>query len=93
MKPEEVETLQTRTAPERRHPADAIRGTNETKAGMRLLQPLGVALMSVAVVWWITFHTKVGALGRGSACSSPRRLVARPSTRPSCKAISPIVPS
>jgi MFS family permease len=68
MKPEEVETLQTRTAPERRHRADAIRGTDEPKAGTRLLQPLGVALLSVAVVWWITYYTKVAGISGAWEC-------------------------
>jgi len=68
MKPEEVEALQIRTAPERRHPADAITGTDDTKPGIKLLQPLGVALIAVALVWWITFYTKVGGIGGAWEC-------------------------
>jgi hypothetical protein len=69
MKPAEVEALQPHKAPERRHPSDAIRGTEETKsARIALLQPLGLALIAVAIVWWITFYTKVGGMGGAWEC-------------------------
>ena len=69
MKPEEVEALQPHKAPERRHPSDAIRGTEEMKgARTALLQPLGLVLIAVALVWWITFYTKVGGIGGAWEC-------------------------
>jgi len=67
MKPEEVEALQPHAAPERRHPSETAR-PDETRASIALLQPLGVALMSVALVWWITFYTKVGGIGGAWEC-------------------------
>ncbi len=71
MKPEEVEALQPHKAPERRHPSDAIRGTEEMKgARTALLQPLGLVLIAVALVWWITFYTKVGGIGGAWECLS-----------------------
>jgi MFS family permease len=69
MKPEEVEALQPHKAPERRHPSDAIRGTEEMKgARTALLQPLGLVLIAAALVWWITFYTKVGGIGGAWGC-------------------------
>jgi MFS family permease len=69
MTTKEVEALQLHKAPERRHPSDAIRGTEETKkARIALLQPLGIALIGVAIVWWITFYTKVGGIGGAWEC-------------------------
>ncbi len=68
MKPEEVEALQTKTARERAMHAVEIRGRDEAQPGIRLLQPIGMALIAVAVVWWITFYTKVGGIGGAWEC-------------------------
>jgi MFS family permease len=68
MKPAEVEALQTKTARERALHAVEVRGRDETHSGIRLLQPIGVALIAVAVVWWITFYTKVGGIGGAFEC-------------------------
>jgi MFS family permease len=68
MKPKEVEALQTKTARERAMHAVEIRGHEETRPGIHLLQPIGMALIAVAVVWWITFYTKVGGMGGAWEC-------------------------
>jgi MFS family permease len=68
MKPEEVEALQTKTARERAMHAVEIRGSDDRHPGIRLLQPIGMALISVAVVWWITFYTKAGGIGGAWEC-------------------------
>ena len=68
MKPAEVEALQTKTARERAMHAVEIRGHEETRPGIRLLQPIGMALIAVAMVWWITFNTKVGDMGGAWEC-------------------------
>ena len=48
MKPEEVEALQTKTARERAMHTVEIRAPEETRPGIRLLQPIGMALIAVA---------------------------------------------
>src|SRR3984893_2409065 len=68
MKPEEVEALQTKTARDRAMHAVEIRGGEDTHPGIRLLQPIGMALIAVSVVWWITFYTKVGGIGGAWEC-------------------------
>ena len=68
MKPKDVEALQTKTARERAMHAVEIRWSDETRPGTRLLQPIGMALIAVAVVWWITFYTKVGGIGGAWEC-------------------------
>ena len=68
MKPEEVEALQTKTARERTMHAVEIRGREETRPGIHLLQPIGMALIAVAVVWWATFYTTVGGVGGAWEC-------------------------
>ena len=68
MKPEEVEALQTRTARDRAMHAVEIRAPEDTRPGIRLLQPIGMALIAVAIVWWITFYTKQGGVGGAWEC-------------------------
>ena len=68
MKPEEVEALQTKTARERAMHAVEIRGSDDRHPGIRLLQPIGMALIAIAVVWWITFYTKAGGIGGAWEC-------------------------
>ena len=45
-----------------------IRGRDEANPGIRLLQPIGMALIAIAVVWWITFYTKAGGVGGAWEC-------------------------
>ena len=45
-----------------------IRAREDTHPGIRLLQPIGLLLIAVAVVWWITFYTKVGGIGGAWEC-------------------------
>src|SRR5215467_680494 len=73
MKPEEVEALQTKSARDRAMHAVEIREREDTHPGIRLLQPIGLLLIAVAIVWWITFYTKVGGI-----VLSPRRLEVAP---------------
>src|SRR4029077_6753123 len=68
MKPEEVEALQTKTARERAMHAVEIRGGEDRHPGIRLMQPVGIALIAIAVVWWITFYTKAGGIGGAWGC-------------------------
>jgi hypothetical protein len=68
MKPEEVEALQTKTARERAMHAVEIRGREETRPGIRLLQPIGMAFVAVAIVWWINFYSKAGDIGGAWEC-------------------------
>ena len=49
-------------------PAGEIRGGEETRPGIRLLQPIGMALIAVAIVWWTTFYTKLGGVGGAWEC-------------------------
>ena len=68
MKPEDVEALQTKTARDRAMHTVEIRASEETRPGIRLLQPIGMALIAVAIVWWITFYTKTGGVGGAWEC-------------------------
>ena len=68
MKPEDVEALQTKSARDRAMHAVEIRAREDTHPGIRLLQPIGLLLIAVAVVWWITFYTKVGGIGGAWEC-------------------------
>jgi hypothetical protein len=68
MKPEDVESLQTKSARDRAMHAVEIREREDTHPGIRLLQPIGLALIAVAVVWWITFYTKAGGVGGAWEC-------------------------
>ena len=45
-----------------------IRGADDRHPGIRLLQPIGMALIAVAVVWWITFYSKAGGIGGAFEC-------------------------
>jgi MFS family permease len=68
MKPEEVEALQVKTAVASARSAAEIRATREVSRNVRLLQPIGMALIATALVWWITFYTKAGGIGEAWAC-------------------------
>jgi MFS family permease len=68
MSKEEVEALQTKSAVVRTGAATRARGADETRTGIRLLQPVGVLLIAVAVVWWITYYTKVGGFSGAFPC-------------------------
>ncbi len=68
MSKQEVDALQTKSAVVRTGATTRARGTEETRTGIRLLQPVGVALIAIAVVWWITFYTKVGGIGDAFPC-------------------------
>jgi hypothetical protein len=68
MKSEEVEALQTKAARDRAMHAVEIRERDDTRPGIGLLQPIGMALIAVAVVWWITFYTKLGGVGGAWEC-------------------------
>ena len=54
-KPEEVEALQVKAAVAPARPVTEIRQTHEISRNIQLLQPIGMALIAVALVWWITF--------------------------------------
>ena len=67
MKPEEVEALQIKTAVA----CIAVRrggAPRQATRNVRMLQRIGMALIGVAIVWWITFYTKVGGFGEAWAC-------------------------
>ncbi|HEY8276627.1 MAG TPA: OFA family MFS transporter [Methyloceanibacter sp.] len=68
MKKEEVDALQTKSTVVRTGAATRAQGIEETRTGISLLQPIGIALISVAIVWWITFYTKVGGIGGAFPC-------------------------
>jgi MFS family permease len=68
MSKEEVEALQTKSAVVRTGAATRSQGTEETRTGISLLQPIGVSLVAVAVVWWITYYTKVGGFSGAFPC-------------------------
>ena len=68
MSKEEVEALQTKSAVVRTGAATRSQGTEETRPGISLLQPIGVSLVAVAVVWWITYYTKVGGFSGAFPC-------------------------
>jgi MFS family permease len=68
MKKEEVDALQTKSTVVRTGAATRAQGIEETRTGISLLQPIGIALISVAIVWWITFYTKIGGIGGAFPC-------------------------
>src|SRR4026208_1234666 len=68
MKPEEVEALQSKTARDRAMHAVEIREREDTRPGIGFPQPFGLCLIAVAIVWWITFYTKVGGIGGAWEC-------------------------
>jgi MFS family permease len=68
MKPEEVEALQVKTAVTSARRVTETRPAEEISRNVRLLQPAGMALIAVALVWWITFYTKVGGIGDAWQC-------------------------
>jgi len=63
-----VEALQTKSAVVRTGAATRSQGSEETRTGISLLQPIGVSLVAVAVVWWITYYTKVGGFSGAFPC-------------------------
>ena len=68
MKPEEVEALQVKTAVASARQVTETRPSQEVNRNVRLLQPIGMALIAVALVWWITFYTKAGGIGGAWQC-------------------------
>jgi MFS family permease len=68
MKPEEVEALQVKTAVASARRVSEIQPAHEVSRNIRLLQPIGMALIAVALVWWITFYTKLGGIGEAWPC-------------------------
>ena len=68
MKSAEVEALQVKTAVAPTRPVTEIRHAHETPRSIRLLQPIGMALIAIALVWWITFYSKVGGIGGAWEC-------------------------
>ena len=68
MKPEEVEALQVKTAVTSARRVTETRAAEEINRNIRLLQPIGMALIAVAIVWWITFYTKLGGMGGAWEC-------------------------
>jgi MFS family permease len=67
MKAEEVEALQVKSAVAAAKPAAESRA-QEASRNVRMLQRIGMALISVALVWWITFYMKVGGFGEAWPC-------------------------
>src|SRR4029450_5731951 len=63
MKPKEVQALAPKPPRDRAMHAVEIREREDTRPGIGLLQPIGLALVAVAIVWWITFYTKAGSIG------------------------------
>jgi MFS family permease len=68
MKAEEVEALQVKSAVASARPGTVSRATQEASRNVRMLQRIGMALIAVAIVWWITFYAKLGGLGEAWAC-------------------------
>jgi MFS family permease len=68
MKTEEVEALQVKTAVASARQVTEIRPAEEVNRNVRLLQPIGMGLIAVALVWWITFYTKAGGIGDAWQC-------------------------
>jgi len=68
MKKEEVEALQVKTdvASARRSKSDRAR--HDVDPRVRRLQPAGMAIFAVALVWWITVYTDVGGIGEAWLC-------------------------
>jgi len=68
MKEEEVEALQVKSAVTSARRAKEARAPQEVNSRVRWLQSGGMALIAVALVWWITFYTKVGGIGEAWSC-------------------------
>jgi MFS family permease len=68
MKAEEVEALQVKTAVASARQVTERRPAEEVNRNVRLLQPIGMALIAVALVWWITFYTQAGAIAGAWQC-------------------------
>jgi MFS family permease len=67
MKPEEVEALQVKTAVTSSRAAEAG-ALRQASRNVRMLQRIGMALIGVAIVWWITSYMKAGGFGEAWAC-------------------------
>jgi MFS family permease len=68
MKPEEVEALQVKTAVASARSVTEDRAAQQASRNIRMLQRIGMALIAVALVWWITSYTKLGGIGEAWAC-------------------------
>ena len=68
MKPEDVEALQVKTEVASARRLTEIRASREVNPSVRWLQAIGMVLIAVALVWWITFYTKVGGIGDAWQC-------------------------
>jgi MFS family permease len=68
MKPEEVEALQVKTAVTSARRDTETRPAAAVNRNIRLLQPAGMALIAVALVWWIHFYTKAGGIDGAWEC-------------------------
>jgi MFS family permease len=68
MKPEEVEALQVKAAVTSVRRVTESLPADQVNRNIRLLQPIGMALIAVALVWWITFFTKLGGMSEAWAC-------------------------
>jgi MFS family permease len=68
MKAEEVEALQVKTAVASARQVTESRRAEEVNRNVRLLQPVGMALIAVALVWWITSYTQAGGIAGAWQC-------------------------
>jgi hypothetical protein len=68
MKSEEVEALQVKTAVASARSVTEDRAAQQASRNIRMLQRIGMALIAVALVWWITFYTKLGGIADAWAC-------------------------
>jgi MFS family permease len=68
MKPEEVEALQVKAAVTSVRRVTESLPADQVNRNIRLLQPIGMCLIAVALVWWITFFTKLGGMSEAWAC-------------------------
>ncbi len=68
MKPEDVEALQVKTAISASRSAAEAHARGEASQNLLMLQRIGMALIAVALVWWITFYGKLGHLSEAWAC-------------------------
>jgi MFS family permease len=68
MKDAEVEALQVKTAVAPARSVSEASAPREASRNIRLLQAIGMSLIAVALVWWITFYTELGGIGQAWAC-------------------------
>jgi MFS family permease len=68
MKPEEVEALQVKAAVASARRVTEIHPAHEINRNIRLLQPVGMVLIALSLVWWITTYTKAGGIGGAWEC-------------------------